>query len=179
MEQNKSSKLNTVLLVVLIVLVIFGLYMMSNKKESQPMNETPTDQTQVNTNPNGNDYQPQNLKEFQGQGFSFKYDSNSNVTVPEGARSDLIFYNVDNGSGYPDSINFFTGSIPKEFGLCSLEYGGSPVTINGKNFVTCNSTAEPAKTYIYTKNGKNILVFVQLASFKSSSLIDLGSIEIN
>ncbi len=107
--------------------------------------------------------------------FSFNYKSSAIVNVLTNAGQTI--YQVSKVEEVSEMIKIVNTS---EFNI--IEYCSDlPVlttTINGKTFRYCQSEAEPATTYIYTKGDKTLVLMSQGTSGSSYSYIDPGSVEI-
>ncbi len=132
------------------------------------------------------------FKTYTNKNFSFNYDSRALVTKDAYVSDNGPFYvNIPNGEfAFTDYIKFFASPVPDDDNPCNKNnvnlFSVKVMTkiINGKTFTYCDNTqGEPLRTYIYTKNGKTIVVYVSTeistTSIKpQSGFIDLGSIEI-
>ncbi len=179
--QNNNSKLNTALLVILIIFVAIGAWFLVHKKGGtggenivDTQTETPNTQTQTNQNPNGPDYQPnKNIKTYSADGFSFNYDASGSVnSVKSGITQDGSAYAeiLDSGNKIVNTLHFYAGTLPPNF---RPEFYTGTTIINGKTFYygDVQTNGGVVREYMYKENGKTLLI-------QDSDLIDLGSVEI-
>lgn len=166
MDKNHKffgSKLNSVLLIVLIILMFFAIRIMMQDKElyfgGVVKNEETQNKSEVWT-------------KYQADGFSFNY-------LPNVAKIDnsmlLMVVGKDQDKGGNVALwinNDGTGNATCD----TFPTGKKNINVNGKNFVYCNSSAEPSQTYIY--NDKNKTLIISTNNVEVSSYIDLGSVEI-
>lgn len=111
---NGSSKLNTILLIILILIGLFCSWKLVAKDKEVPDDQTaPIGQTQTNQNPNGPDYQPNNtvpvnynLITKNEWGITFEKGANWNVSSNTSAKTVL------SGTGGQDiiTIDYVTGN---------------------------------------------------------------------
>lgn len=186
--QSPKNK-NSIIIGMLAVLVILAAYIAFFKKGNDEIknNEvvTPTGQTQTNQNPTGADYQPnQNttpenpttttpaVNSYNDHGYSFSYSTTSTIrsgSIPGGYYAELT------APGDFVSVKFYPGALPSTY---NSAFFTQSTMINGKTFKygDVQTGGGVSRTYQYQKNGKTITI--QL-SHTTSTLIDLGSIEIN
>lgn len=179
---QNNSKINTVLLVVLIVLVlVFGLwFMVGNKKEvarSGDLDTAISDNNLDTLKPQGENpsVAVSTQKTYSDNGFSFKYDTGATLkptTLAKGTSLEL-----KKGDARLMIVYYLNSSDTGNF---SPNYSNSKkVTINGKVFYYNDVKVEgdwTSRQYTYVDGEKIISIGEESAN--SISLIDLGSVDL-
>ncbi len=127
------------------------------------------------TTSSGNQPQSEENKIYNAGTFSFKYKPSATVDILTNAGQTI--YQVSKVEEVSEMIKIVNTS---EFNIAE-HCGDLPVlttTINGKTFRYCQSEAEPATTYVYTKGDKTLVLMTQGSIGSSYSYIDPGSLEI-
>lgn len=182
--QNNNSKLNTVLLVVLIILVGFGIWKLSYQKGvSKIMTNKVYDsnvqtQSQLPSIMNSKSQPTQNqqsVKIYQGNGFLFRYTGDATI-ASSGVLSNGSYVDITRGKALAQVKFYPNASNTKPFDANSVS--SQQVLINGKLFYYSDVEVEggvTGRSYWYSHNGKLITIGGYVGDL---SLIDLGSIEI-
>ncbi len=188
--QNKffGSKLNTVLLIILIILMVIALYWMHGNRGMYKglSNNLPDsyetgymkDQDNYKSSDNAPKMTTNNSVVYEGKGFSFSYDPLAKVksgTLSNGSYVELtkgnMFVQVH---FYPNNSD--TDTNPFNFHAAYTET--TQVIINGKTWRYRDTLVEGGKTareYFYISNEKVIVVNGYINDL---ALVNLGSIEI-
>lgn len=171
---------NTILIIIVIVLLAIAGYVAYTKNITleDAVSVVQTNQgNQEHEDPNVSDGQPpaggNQQRIYSDSNVSFTYTSNAPVFAQQSQYGQ--FYNIYGAErpDYPDSLQFYPNGIPANYVMST-----QTTVINGKTFRYADSTGEPVRLYFYEKNGKAVIVNIQLISPNQASLIDLGSIEI-
>lgn len=167
--------MNKNILIVFLALIIGVLiYFQFKPREIKPspVSIAPNVQT-TPTNNQSND----NLKTYTANGFSFQYDKSATVKV-ESYGSGAVFYNVFKVEEVNEQIRLYDTQITSYESFCGKNIEIHTTTIQGKSFVYCDSKAEPARTYFYTKDNKTLIIMTQGTNGKTYSYIIPESVEI-
>jgi len=175
---------NALIFILILGVLVLGFLLIKAKNQNDtrvpwPETEpaTPTNNYQNNQNNNQQtDAGNQIFTTYNAQGFSFQYDSSA--TVQSGVESTGgKYYLVSKPGGVTEIIKMVPASSAFEH-CANMEMKST--TMNGKDFVYCNSTAEPATTYIYIEGG-NALVIMNQGTIPglTYSYINPATVEIN
>ncbi len=184
----QNSKINTVLLIILIILVATGLWFMVNKKDttvSAPSDISQVSQTPVqNTNnSNSNTVKPvQNTdtapveKQYAGQGVRFSYNANAKTWLAVHA-SQGINVGTSTTDPYLESIVFSEFPFNSSGGyvkLASEKYGSN-------TFDVYQYDESGTRVYVLNSGRGNIIVSIpfRAGGNDTTKYIDLASVSFN
>lgn len=119
------------------------------------------------------------VKTYQAKGFTFQYDPSADVkTGLNGSASDL--YSVYKVGEVVEMIKLYSLEISDYTKYCGSVEVQSTI-LQGKNFLYCKSTGDPATTYFYKDKGKTLIINTQAGAGNGRpySYILPQSVEIN
>lgn len=156
---------NALIFILILGVLVLGFLLIKAKNQNDtrvPWPETePATQTNNYQNNQNNNQQTnagnQSFTTYNTQDFSFQYDSSA--TVQSGVESTGgKYYLVSKPGGVMEIIKMVPASSAFEY-CANVEMKST--TMNGKDFVYCNSMAEPATTYIYIEGGNALVIMNQ------------------
>lgn len=165
--------------ILLVLVIIFGCLAFKNRTgtdDSSVVIKSNNQANTVNNLPSKNESDDDLLTE-NADGYSFKYDKTATVETQTND-SGTVFYNVYKVGGVIESIRLFDSIITNFEAFCGKKINTYTITLQGKKFTYCDSKAEPARTYFYSKNGRTIVLNTQGTSENIYSYIVPESIEI-
>lgn len=183
----QNSKINTVLLVILIVLVAVGLWFMMNKKDgeestenvkvttSQPAGTVSENQTQnqnQNTSTNNNTTVPA-LKQYSDTQLHFSYAPNATVKKVK----DALEVSVGAGDPYAEKIGYYVAEMPYALNNYRLL---APEKYGTTTFEVYQAQESGTKLYIVRNGRQAVIVEVPFSADGNgiAKYIDLSSISL-
>lgn len=181
----QSSKINTALLVILVVLVAIGLWFLMTKKDTANTKDDTTKVSEVSST-NSQNTTPANTtqntttspvkKQYTGQGVRFSYAANASTSVGLSAAGAPISVGVGTNDPYTETIVFSdlpvsTSNYQK---MSSEQYGTNSFTV----YV---ATESGTKMYVLNSGRGNIIVYIpfRTGGNDTTKYIDLATVSFN
>ncbi len=177
----QNSKVNTVLLVVLIILVAVGLWFTMGKKDAEVSVKEDTSQVSAENSQNTNSTQssqnipaPKTEKQYSDSNLHFSYASNASVKTISGGKVEV---SVGVNDPYAETVGFYSVELPFDVN----NYTKLPSEKHGDTtFEVYQATESGTRVYL-VRNGRQAIVVTvpfRAGGNDTTKYVDLASISL-
>lgn len=176
----KNSKLNTGLLVLIVVLALSIIWIQWHDRKADESEDVYQSQETLQGMDEGFDVVVSNdnagEKFYHDNGIEFGYRKEAQVMEGKGSENSFIYVSTEATKEFPESVSVYLHGLPGEFLFC-VDEGTQIAAINGSTVTYCDSKGEPERMYVFRNGNKALVIHIPNFTYEQETIIDLATVK--